>query len=252
MGRCHDKTAMKERFMDIVLGIPGLWPTRSDLIRSVASQTDGLLLAGFVLLDTKSNIGYQVDIYEHDPALVRAFRVAGAGWIDDAMLETIARHTRTLYLIGPGGTPELALEMMKVTAQLLNAGGLALKVETAGVAHSKETWQGFATHGISSLSSAFTAYVKGHESYYSCGMHNLGLPDAAVSADMDNGEASQLLRTFLAYISTEHPVLADGHTFSVDAQSPRYRLTHQEDSTHPADNPFHNPHGLWRLSPVES
>lgn len=114
--------------MDIILCIPGLWPTRSDLVQSVASQTDGLLLAGPILFNTKTQKGVQVDICEHDPALQTAFRIAGAEQIGAAVLEAIARHTFILYLIGPGGTPALAQEMMELAAQLLNAGGLALKV----------------------------------------------------------------------------------------------------------------------------
>lgn len=79
-------------------------------------------------------------------------------------------------------------------------------------------------------------------------MHNLGLPDAAVSADIDSREAFRLLRIFLAYLATEYPTLADGHTFSLHAQSPHYRLTYQEYPLYPPDDPFHNPYGLWRLS----
>jgi hypothetical protein len=59
---------------DIILGLPGQWPTRSDIPSSIARLTDGLLVAGKVLLDTTANQSYQLDIYEHDPDLVRPDR----------------------------------------------------------------------------------------------------------------------------------------------------------------------------------
>lgn len=152
---------------EIIIGIPGLWPTRTDLITSVVSKTDGLILAGMVLYDQKTKKSWQADIYEHDPNLPQAFTFAGMGQIPEQDLEAIASHTRTLYVIGSGGTPELAQAMLEVTARLLNAGGLAVKVETAGVAHTKEAWQYFATQQNMLLCDAYTAYIGTKELYYS-------------------------------------------------------------------------------------
>src|SRR5258708_29257208 len=157
----QEKTTMtQETSMEIIIGIPGLWPTKADLLKSVVTQTDGLALAGRMLLNQKANKSFQVDVYEHDPALHRSFRIAGGEQIPEQELDAIARHTYTLYLIGPGGTQSLAQDMMEVAAQLLNAGGLAVKVETAGVAYSKEKWQFLASRGAFSLSHAYTAYLK--------------------------------------------------------------------------------------------
>lgn len=81
-------------------------------------------------------------------------------------------------------------------------------------------------------------------------MHNLGLPDASVSADLTMQEALRLLKIFLHYTAIEHPTLGDGHTFSLDADSPHYRVMHQDCTAYPPDDPFHNPWGLWHLSRV--
>lgn len=241
----------QETSREIIIGIPGLWPTRTDLIRSVVSKTDGLLLVGPILYNQKARKHFQADIYEHDSLLRQAFSFAGMGQIPEQDLEAVASHTYTLYLIGPAGTPDLAQEMLEVTAQLLNAGGLAVKVETAGVAHTKEAWQHFADHGHMLLCDAYTAYIGTKDRYYSCGMHNLGLPDASVSTDLTMKDALRLLKVFLRYTVIEHPSLGDSHTFSLDADSPPYRLTHQECTAYPPDDPFYNPFGLWHLSRVE-
>lgn len=235
---------------EIILAIPGLWTTRTEIITSLAKKTDGLLLAGNILLDTKTRKGYQVAIYEHDPALQTAFALAGRGLIPPQDLERIAQHTFTLYLLGPGGTLQTAQEIMEVAAQLLKAGGIAVKVETAGVAHTAESWQRFVAHGTQLLSEAYMTLVSGKGVYSSCGMHNLGLCDALVADDIKVQEASRLLRIFLAYTHLEQPSLADGHTFSLDEQSPRYRLTHQEDRRYPTGDLFHNPFGLWHLTRI--
>ena len=48
----------------------------------------------------------------------------------------------------------------------------------------------------------------------------------------------------------EKPLLESGHTFSLTADSPRFRLELLTDDRHPEDDLFHNPHGLWNLKRV--
>lgn len=101
------------------------------------------------------------------------------------------------------------------------------------------------------LCDAYTVYIGTKGSYYSCGMHNLGLRDASVAAEIGMKDALLLLKTFLRYTAVEQPALEEGHTFSMDAQSPHYRLTHQKCTAYPSDDPFYNPFGIWHLSQVE-
>jgi hypothetical protein len=230
-----------------VLGIPGLWSEKTAILSAIAEQTDGLKFAGKLLFDTRTNRSFVVDVYEHDPGLQKAFAVSGRGLIVETELEAIGKHTYTLYVKGPGGTINAALSMMELGVQLLKAGGLAVKVETAGLAHSAQRWQEFAARGLDGLCEAYTVLMQEQNTYYSCGMHNFGLNDVLVTDTITLQEADHLLKNFLMYTVLEQPALQNGHTFRIDALSPYYRLTHQEDIIHPSDDPFHNPFGLWHL-----
>jgi len=233
---------------DIILGLPGLWPTRSDIVTSIVRLSDGLIFAGKVLLDTTTNQSYQLDIYEHDPDLVRAFALAGRRSLTENDLAAIDAHTHTLYVIGKGGSGERAKLLMQVSTRLLRAGGLAVKVESTGVAHSTNDWQTLnAAPEPSALYSAYVTLIGDHERFYSCGMHNLGLPDATVSVRLPSNDAAQLLETFLLYLLFEQPNLKSGHTFSINAQTPRYRLRLAPCTFYEADDPFYNPYGMWTL-----
>jgi hypothetical protein len=233
---------------DIILGVPGQWPTRSDIVTAIARLSGGLIFAGHVLHDTTTNHSYQLDVYEHDPDLARAFALAGRRSLSDIDLAAIDAHTYTLYVIGTGGSRERAKQLMQVCTRLLQAGGLAVKIETAGVAHSANDWQTFTTDPEpSALYSAYVTLIGTPERFYSCGMHNLGLPDAVVPGRLSANEAAQLLETFLRYLFLEQPNLKTGQTFSSDVQAPRYQLRLTPCTFYAADDPFYNPYGLWML-----
>lgn len=237
-----------ESAIEIVLGIPGLWSERTEILSAIEQQTDGLVFVGKLLFDRRTNQGFVVDVYEHDATLRKAFAVTGRGLIAEQDLEAIAGHTYTLYVKGPGGTINAALRMMELGVQLLKAGGIAVKVETAGLAHSAQDWQRFAAHGLDFLCDAYATVIQEQDTYYSSGMHNLGLGDALVRDDITLQGANHLIKNFLRYTILEQPILKNGDTFRIDVQSPYYRLTHQEDIIHPSDDPFHNPLGLWHLA----
>ncbi len=195
---------------------------------------------------------FELEIYDHDPDLAHAFRIAGRRSLSEADLAAIDAHSFTLYVITSGGSTNGARNVMQAVSGLLRAGGLAVKVESAGVAHSRADWLSLlADDRDLALYHAFVTLIgREDKTYYSCGMHNLGYPDAVVSAAIDPDTAAHLLNQFLMYTLVEHPVLEEGHTFSIGADSPFYRLTHEAQTRYPQTSPFHNPFGLWRLVPL--
>src|SRR5271165_3439345 len=52
-----------------VIGIPGRWPNRSDVVTSIASRSGGYLFAGIVMMKIGTKDGFKLEIYEHDPKL---------------------------------------------------------------------------------------------------------------------------------------------------------------------------------------
>src|SRR5438105_3741668 len=99
-------------------------------------------------------------------------------------IAAIAAHSFTLYIVGEGGSTGRARAVMHAAAGLLRAGGIAVKVESAGVAHNATDWLALATDA--SDFAMYRAYVTfigqgDGKTYYSCGTHNLGYPDVVVS-----------------------------------------------------------------------
>ena len=232
----------------IILGIPGHWRHRSEILYSVVSQSGGLIFAANILMNTQTNQSYTIEIEEHNSQLQEAFRIAGGGRITPEVLDAIGRHRFMLHVLSNGGSVVEAREMMQIGEALLNSGGLAVSVESSGVAHSEERWREIAnSENWYDFYSAFVTLIGGEGCFYSCGMHNFGLPDCMVSDNIIAKQAAALMHQFNYFQLMEFPVLKSGETFSVDASSPRFRLRIQRDTNYPEDHPFHNPFGVWRL-----
>jgi hypothetical protein len=120
--------------------------------------------------------------------------------------------------------------------------------ESSGVAHSAGDWQTLtAAPELSAHYFAYVTLIGDHGRFYSCGMHNLGLPDAIVPGTLPPNDAAQLLETFLLYLLLEQPNLKNGHTFSINAQAPQYRIQIASCTFYEEDDPFYNPYGMWVL-----
>lgn len=238
----------------IVIGIPGKWQNRSELLERIAKDSGGYLFIGFILMHPETLEKWDLEIYDFDKNLAKSYETAGYGSLSPSTLDEIASHTFTCYLIGECDTYNSIRSMMKAVCTLLNAGGIAVKVETTGKAHSKENWFELTqSDDIWSLYTAFITLIKGDDVVgYSCGMHNFGLPDASIQDGISIGDASKLLNTFLIYCLNENPELVDGHTFSIDHDSQYYGLTLEKCSYYPEDDLFYNPYGIWRLRPVQN
>jgi hypothetical protein len=236
----------------IIVGVPGLWPSRSEVVTSIATKSGGYLFAGMVLMEVATKDPFTLEVYDHAPQMRNAFAIAGGGRFSEAELDAIGSHTFTLYLSRDGGSPEAAWKVMRAARGLIQAGGLGVKVESAGLAVRPEVWSEWAdTEFLPNLYHAFVVRVGGPEGYFSCGMHNLGYRDVIVGPDEASAdEAGELIHRFQLYELLENPDLQSGHTFSLDAEAPRFRVTAEECTTYPPGDSFHNPYGMWRLTRI--
>ena len=140
---------------------------------------------------------------------------------------------------------------------ILNAGGYEIKIHTSGITHSKETWNKFIENDkLMDYIFAFVITIKidKEDFYFTCGMHNLGYPDAVVPGYLDYDQANYLAKAFLYYLLLYNPVLISGNKFRIDENSPNiYRYTYEKCYIY--DNYdeniyqlYHNPYGLWILT----
>jgi hypothetical protein len=236
---------------EIIIGIPGRWKDRAALVKAIATRSGGYVFAGGVMLNLATQEGFQVDLGPTDPRVTEAFKLLSRRVLTKADMKRISEHTFMLYLIGPGGSVEAARSIMQAAAGLLNAGGDALKVETAGVVHRSKQWLRLAEDGSpQALFQAFVTLVGDTEgTIYTVGMHNLGLPDGIISGE-DPTLAASLLQGLALYQLLSDRRLAPGHSFGLTPETAHHTLELGPSFHEENDRFYHNPYGMWRLQPV--
>jgi hypothetical protein len=244
-----------------VVGVPGRWADRTE-VQNRLLEKSGLLFLGpaSVLVDTRARgkdpKPLTVEVYDRDPSMRRAFEVAGGGRLPKGLLDAIDEHAMTVYLVDEnGGAPERAARLLRAAAAVIEVGGLAAKVESAGVAHAPGRWLELTRmpDGPLSLWQAFVVrlFDPNTRRASSIGMHNLGLPDAIVAPSDDEQVVLDALGDFLIYTLVEAPTIEDGETFSPEEGGPVFRVERAADDRYAPEDLFHNPFGTYRLELVD-
>ncbi len=233
----------------LILGIPGPWPDAARAMAALNASSPGFRLAGDRFTEVASRAAFEIEVYPYDPRLAQAFEIAGEGRFVPAELAEIGRHRSTIYLVGRGGSVECVRAAVRTAVAVLDAGGIAVKIESTGKAHTAAYWRETAVSSqLSRLYGAMVVLVGGEDFFYSCGMHNLGLPDATVSSALGRAGGAHVLNNFHFYQLAEGPVIKSGHTFQIGADEPVFVVSLAECSLFEPDDPFHNPYGVWRLT----
>ncbi|MFO0697082.1 MAG: hypothetical protein U0230_26140 [Polyangiales bacterium] len=147
---------------------------------------------------------------------------------------------------------EEARAVAEVVRALKVAGGLALRMEGSGGAWAFETWLECVSDGsVEGIYEASVVFVRDEHFVFTCGMHQLGWPDAEI-AMADPRAAVGWLQTFQLFQLLEKPLLAAGHTFQPDAASKRRILERWPDARHRVGDGRHNPFGLFRFLPEDA
>jgi hypothetical protein len=240
--------------MQTVLCIPGPWANRTEFLKAIVHARKGdYLFAGGILAQPSANTHFLLELQEADPALPAAFQRAGLfSAMSDEAVAAVANHHMVAYLATQPDQPAShasARAIAQAAAALLDAGGLAVKVETAGKAFEAARWRELlAFEEAGPLWELFVAVaIKAADgASFTCGMHNLGLKDALVR-NLPTADAIQLLRDFTYFGVAEQPELAVGHKFSRAADAPVYQLAEVTAQPYADDPDFVNPYGMWEL-----
>jgi hypothetical protein len=216
----------------LILCVPGPWTSRTDLLERVIRDNEDYVFAGGIIMNLKTQFACELDFQETtDSRMAEAFALSVPS-DDRLMRQSIAAHKAVVYLIGPGGARAAAESMMLTAAAVLKAGGLGVKVETSGIAHSADRWHGLVSDLANfSAHEALVLYVRGQQ-IRSCGMHNLGLPEAAINAGAP-GATVEVLKTYTRYLFAESPTIHEGQTFSVEPAAPVFSLSYEAGFDYP-------------------
>jgi hypothetical protein len=233
---------------ETVLCIPGPWADRSELIERIVRGSHGYIFAGRILMNAQTSDTCELQHEARDDRMLSAFLTAGPHWRNTSEMASIKYHSSVVYLVGHGGSQKNVEALFLAARALLDAGGLGVKIESTGLAHSPAGWRTICDElHLFSAHRACVLYLTGPE-VYSCGMHNLGMKDAIVE-NFDGPDAVELVRTFTWYMYSEAPVIRSGQTFSVSATAPVYRVLADPGIQYEDGSLFANPYGFWRLEP---
>jgi hypothetical protein len=237
--------------MKSIICIPGTWIDRSAIIIAIANNTSHeYLLAGNILLNIPTGKHFEVEICDRDTRMTNSFKVAGLiNQVTQEFLEEIDKHTNVVYLIGEGGNIESAEALAKAGHAILKAGGIGIKVETAGKAFMKEQWTDLLADEFEASSYkmfVLDSITAEDGTVFSCGMHNLGLKDTIVS-DEPTDQAVELVSIFSYYQIIDKPTISSNQTFSQTAGGTVYRITEEPNPPNSGHELFDNPFGMWRL-----
>lgn len=181
---------------------------------------------------------------------------------------TIGSHSAVAYILSPP-INKMEAELTAATAlllvaELLKAGGVAAKSESAGLAHGRDLWLDLARQyrkasdeGDAHTASAalYRAWVQRaiHDedtnSLYSVGMHLLGHPDVEVDDNLQVPNAVKWIDLMGLYLVADKPkrALREGEGFRLSDSGPR-RIIELDDCLRYADDDFFfNPYGYIRL-----
>ncbi len=225
------------------------------------------------------NIEYE--FRERDPRMTEVFSALDC---ENEDLNKVKEHSLVLYILSDGYSepeaPEIGSRFLRIACQLLEAGAVALKCDSSGIAHSRTRWlelgktckRAISNDGKaedSELASDFWnsllhAYVQvriySPEAFYSCGMHLLGHPDVIISTTIlksaltDNASlvdsAAYLFSTFCIYLLDECPPgqFLSGNTFQPALDFPSFRVIWEPCEDYAEDDLYFNPYGRWRFA----
>lgn len=175
--------------------------------------------------------------------------------------EAIAGHTAAVYLLSPQISKSkagiISMQALKVVEAVFAAGAVAVKSESAGIAHGKDRWLELAAGAQSEASvgqELYFAWVRrplmSDDIFYTCGMHLLGEPDLQISSELPPMEAVSWLDALALYLVTERPArgVHPGNTFVRTAEDAKRVMRFLPCDEYEGDDFFFNPYGYVRLS----
>jgi hypothetical protein len=235
-----------------IICIPGNWVNWNEFILSIVRATDGeYIAAGNILMNAKQERHFSVEFCDQDERMKESFKYAGkVTVVSDDFLEEISSHKNVIYISHHTGNLQEAKHLALAAKAILKAGGIGVKVETAGKAFEKAKWfELLDNFEESNLYKMFVidSIVDKDGTVFSCGMQNLGFKDTIVSGE-EFQSAVNLISIFGYYQIVDEPIIHHMQTFTATIDSPKFRIIEEINQPYKGDQVFENPFGMWRLN----
>lgn len=238
---------------EVILCIPGNWKDKLEILSGILKLNNGFISAGGVLHNTNTNQVFAMLIEERYPDLVKAFESGSQKSLDQDLLQNIDNHTFVIYLIGLIESEGDLVGMVKAADTLLSIGGLAVKIDTTGVVHTKETWVGLVNslEKDEPLYRHFVILVDEEDYLFSYGMKTFNHPDVGIKKPIKDADVIELLHMFNVYNLTSKAKVENNHTFSLSEDSQFYVINKGTDFRSEEKDTYFNEHGLCILEPMK-
>ena len=246
-----EPAAQGSQAQDIVLSIPGIWPDWSSFVDAMAGDGDGdFLIAGRMLYHRKAKFHMDIVFEGSDPELESAFREGAGSRMTEPEFAAIGAHRSVVSLTAATGSMEHAFAAVACAGAVLLAGGIAVKVDTAGGAFNRDIWAAIADDEIG-FTAAFLELVREKPgSIRSYGLRAFGLRDVQCEGDYPDAILDFVINTFIKSLLFENQNFIGGETFSPAPEAPVFRLNFVRDEAQTSGPAFHNPYGVIRLEQV--
>lgn len=236
---------------DSVLCIPGHWKDDQEVKLALVQATNGeYIAAGSVMINAQKERHFTFEVCERDERMKQSFAIAGrVTGVTEGFLDEIDRHSSVVYISAPTGSLLEAEHIAFAGEAILKAGGIGIKVETAGKAFEKDSWfsltNNFQEHNVYEMFVIDSLYEE-NGTTFSCGMQNLGLKDTIVSG-LPFQEAGDLIRIFSYYQVADKPVILPDQTFTPTPDLSLFRISEEHNPPYKGEELLGNPFGMWRL-----
>jgi hypothetical protein len=228
----------------IALRIPGQWSHPRELIQRLPRGCR--LTAESLILPDKTQVDFGA--VDADEQFAQIFRSTCRNPATEEELAAVDGYKVNVFLSGPGGSMQAALEMMQAGAAIVRAGGAGVFIDNCALAHGGQAWLDMTEDGgPDALSFAFVSIVRGKAEVWTMGMHVLGLRDIVMKRQDIEVHGFDIVEV-IRYLSRGDKPIGDGHVIA-DLDGPRFRTVFQasDSSAGPAGSPMHNPFGRMKL-----
>jgi len=235
-----------------IICIPGTWDSWEDFTQSISTATNGVYsFEGDILINSMDERCYAIEFFEAQEDLDESFRYAGmVTGVSEHFLEEVGNQSHVIFISSVTGNMEEAWHLALAAKAILDAGGIGIRIETAGKAFEKEYWneliENFKPLNLY-LMFVVDTILDEDGSVYTCGMHNIGYKDIILSGEKFE-EAATLIYNFAYYQVHNNTTIQNGGVFSTGLSSPKFRISDEPNQPYQGDEMFENDFGMWRLS----
>lgn len=237
---------------EIVIAIPGKWENKRELTSALllaSVKTKGYTILANILMNAETGSSFKLAVDAPDEHVAQTFEYLNGVKIDAETFKEIEESTAVLYVLAKNTGLEVVKELITAVSDILRVGGLAVRIDTTGIAHSKEAWLELEKNveNVVEVHRHFVTLVDYDTYYSSFGMKSFSYPDVVAPSVTNSEEFISALGSLSFYMVAENPVLNSGETYSNGIEAKFFRMDMKADDRYDNTHIYHNSFGVIHL-----